>query len=496
MRRVLTGVALGCLLSGCAVGPNFHAPDPPDTSTYQRSPPPTATAAAPAFAGDAQSFIAGAPPERWWTAFGSEELNETVRAALAANLDLATAQLSLRQAQTQLAIARGAALPVIDASYQAQRTRSAQTLSPPLFDNRLLYTLHTAQVTVAYTPDVFGGIRRATESSKAQAEEASHQLTAARVTLVSNTVLAVLQCAALRKEIETTEASVAEAREILGFIERRRALGDAAEAEAAQQMALISQAEFALPGLRKSLEQQRTVLSLLLSRTPSADLPKEPDFDGLVLPAHLPVTLPAALVKSRPDILAASDRLHAASAAVGVAMAARLPTITLSAVGGGVSTQLSDILSDQARFWSLASGVAQPILHAGALAGQQRIAQADLEKARNQYRSTVLSAFGQVSDALTALQRDAEALKIAVDGRSAADRSLAILTTRARLGDAGLVDLLIAQESRQQVVLTLRQAQVQRFADTVALFQALGAGSGTVESTRQKTRKSGEQPSA
>jgi outer membrane protein TolC len=188
------------------------------------------------------------------------------------------------------------------------------------------------------------------------------------------------------------------------------------------------------------------------------------------------VSLPSAIVAQRPDIRAASANLHAASAELGVAIANRLPNITLAATAGGASTSLSDLFTHGNGFWSLAGDVAQPVFEGGALLHRQRAAKAALDQARAQYRGAVLSAFQNVADSLQALDADARSLSAAAAAERTAGQSLRIAKTQQSLGQSDLIVVLTAEQAYRQAVIAHLQARTARYLDTAALFESLGGG--------------------
>jgi len=182
------------------------------------------------------------------------------------------------------------------------------------------------------------------------------------------------------------------------------------------------------------------------------------------------------LVRHRPDVLAAEARLHAATAQVGVAIADMLPQISLTGNQGGAATQLGQLFATANTFWIGGATLTQTLFAGGALLHKERAARAELDRAGAQYRSAVLTAFQNVADALTALQLDAQALSANLRAKQAAQESLVTVRHNVELGSVGYLALLNAQQTYQQAVLNLSQAQANRYSDTVALFQALGGG--------------------
>ena len=292
--------------------------------------------------------------------------------------------------------------------------------------------------------------------------------------MAANTVVAAIEEAALRRKIAATEASIKASRNVLALLRVQFDAGAIGKADIAAQVAVLAQAEGSLPALVKARGHQQSALSILLGRDPGEPLPATIELDQLALPATLPVSLPSTLVRQRPDVRAAEASLHAASADVGAAIAARLPSITLSASAGGQAVRFGDMFRDGNPFWSLIGGITQPLFHGGALRNQQRAAEAALDGAKAQYRAAVLGAFGDVADALTALDADAAALAAAERADAAAAENLGYLDYQLRLGQVGSLALLNATATRVQTATALVDARAARFSDVAALYLALG----------------------
>ncbi len=469
----MTSAALVC---GCAVGPDFVRPSAPTVSNYLPGRSPDLTASADIEGGAAQRFLRGRDiPGEWWALFRSKPLKSLIAEALKNNYDLQAAQAALRVARANTEAQRGFFYPSIDGSFDASRQKvpadiNGQVPVPSIFN------VFTAQVSVSYTPDVFGANRRAVESLEGLEEAQRFQLEATYLTLTSNIVVAAVQEASLRGQIEATETIIKIATNLLDLLRRQQGLGQIAQADVVQQEAALAQIEQTLPPLQRQLEQQRHLLAALAGRFPSQE-PKEKFFlAGLHLPQAVPVTLPSKLVEQRPDIRAAEENLRSASALIGVAVANRLPNITLSANAGSTAFSLSDLFSPKTNFWTLASSVVQPIFHGGTLLQREIAARAAYDQAMAEYRSTVINAFQNVADVLTALRTDAVALQKAVIAERAALRSLDITRERLRLGDINYLQVLSAQQTYQQALINRVLAQANRYADTAALYQALGGG--------------------
>lgn len=470
--RFATCFAAAVLVAGCAVGPDYQRPALPAADAYLRGPLP-ATAGS---QGDSQRLLPGADAAgAWWQAFGSPPLDALVDRALAHNPTIEGAQAALRVAQENLAAQRAAFLPNVQLGYSASRQQNAVgTISPTLASGQPMYTLHTAQLTVGYAPDVFGLNRRTVESLAAQAQAQRLQLEAVRQALAANVVAAAVQEASLRAQIEAVEGIVADATRALALVRRQAELGDASGLDVAAQETALAQARASLPVLQKQREQNRDLLAVLTGEPPAQA--NDPPFalDGLQLPREVPVALPATLVERRPDVRAAEAQVHAASAQVGVAVASRFPQFSLSAQYGGSATAFSRMFTSGNTFWSLTGGVAQTVLDFGALKHRQRAAEAALQQAVAQYRGAVLVAFQNVADALYALEADARAAEAANAAAAAAQRTLELIRRQQQAGQVGGLAVLTAEQAWRQARIAAVQARATRYADTAALYLALG----------------------
>ena len=289
-------------------------------------------------------------------------------------------------------------------------------------------------------------------------------------------VAGAVQEAGLRGQIAAIKRIVEIQTRALELLRQQYGLGQIAEADVVAQEAALAQTQTTLPPLEKQLAQQRDLLARLAGGYPGDALAEQFELSLLDLPQDLPVTLPARLVEQRPDVRAAEEQLHAASADIGVAVANRLPNIALSADVGSAATAISRLFTPGTGFWGLAGNLTQPVFQGGTLLHRQRAAEEAFKQAAAQYRGTVLTAFQNVADTLHAIDRDADGLKAAVAAERAAARSLDIARTQLKLGDVSYLALLNAEQTYQQAVMTQVQTLANRYADTAALFQALGGG--------------------
>jgi NodT family efflux transporter outer membrane factor (OMF) lipoprotein len=469
---LLTGV------SACAVGPNFHRPAPPKAPDYGSAPSQGSTAAAPGTGGEAQHFIGGMDiPGQWWTLFRSPQLNALVEQSLKGNPNIDAAQAALRQARDLYKAQRTTLFPTVQGGFDATRSKYAtNTLTAPTVSTSSIYNLYTADLSLSYMPDVFGGTRRSIEAARAQMEVSRYQLVATYVTLSSNVVATAVQEASLRGQIAATERLLALQHELTVTVQRQQTIGTASNADLLLQQAAEAQTIATLPPLQKQLGQTRDALTALLGRLPSAEPSETFKLEDLTLPAELPVSLPSKLVEQRPDVRQAEENMHAASAEVGVALANMLPQFNITADTGSTALQIGQLFGPYTGFWDLGASLTQTLFDAGALIYRHRAAEDALDQAGAQYRAAVILAFQNVADTLRALQADADALKATAEAERAAKASYDLARRQYQNGSVSLVALLNAEQSYQQAEVALVQAQANRYADTAGLFQALGGG--------------------
>ena len=339
------------------------------------------------------------------------------------------------------------------------------------------YSLFLKSLTIAYSPDIWGGNLRAVQSLEAQTEQQRYQLEAAYLALTSNVASAAVQEATVRGQLAATREVIQEARNIVTILRKSYGIGAVAQADVLVQEAALAQMEQQLPPLEKSLAFQRDLLTALAGQYSTAQVPETFNLKALTLPAHLPVTLPSAFVRQRPDVRAAEAAMHSASAQIGVAIAARLPTITLSAGGGYQGYSMSQLFLPQTGFWTLAAGVSQPVFQGFSLLNKQRAAEAGLTQAEAQYRQTVIGAFQNVADALRALQADAKAVQAAVHAETVARKSFEIVKQQFLMAEGSAVNMLQVLNAEQTWLaasVTRMSAEGQRLGDVVGLFMALG----------------------
>jgi NodT family efflux transporter outer membrane factor (OMF) lipoprotein len=465
------------VLASCAVGPDFRVPAAPEITRYTVEPLATQTTSTDALDGARQHFIEGRDiPQEWWALFKSPSLNALIERALKNNPTLQSAIATLRASKEAVYAQQGKFFPVVDANFNPTRQQTAASLMPIPASGATIYDLYTAQVSVAYTFDVWGANRRAVESLKALADTQRFEVEAAYLTLVANVAVAAITEASLREQIDATDKLIAINSKMVETVRQQFEKGSITRGEYAVQEAALAQTKATLPPLRKALAQQRDLLAALVGAYTSEGPRETFKLADFTLPTDLPVSLPSVLIEQRPDVRAAEEQLHSASADIGVATANMLPNFTINGNAGYMNTALAGLLSPASAFWLIAGNAAQTVFDAGTLLHTLRGAQATYDAAAWTYRGTVVGAVQNVSDTLHALQNDADALRASRDFERAARISFDQARRQFDAGSANVLLLLTAQQTYLQAVIQLVQARAARLTDTAALFQALGGG--------------------
>jgi NodT family efflux transporter outer membrane factor (OMF) lipoprotein len=476
-------------LTACAVGPDFTVPEAPETDTYSEQPLPKKTEATKDMhGGAAQEFnIAAEIPVEWWELFHSPELNAMIEHGIENSPNMRAAEATLRQAQENLyALIGSTMLPKVTAGYSQQEfqvvpfaitsglTGGGTGFSSFLTEVPPPFYVYNATVNVSYTLDVFGGYRRSIEASAAQVDYQLFELAAVYLTLTSNIVTTAVKEASLRAQIKAVNDLITIQEKQLGINRAQYRLGGIASTAVLAQETQLAQTQALLPPLEKDLTAARNALAVLIGDYPGNNKLPKFDLKDLHLPTELPVSMPARLVRQRPDVQAAEATLHATTAQIGVATANLLPSFPLTGSLGTESGSFNSLFGPGTKMWNWQAQVLQTIFNGGALLAQRRAAIAGFEAAYAQYQQTVLTALQNVSDTLKALEMDAQALKATTLAEKSAKKTLAITQEQYKLGGAGYLDVIVAETKYLNAYTSRILAEAARFADTAALFQAMG----------------------
>jgi NodT family efflux transporter outer membrane factor (OMF) lipoprotein len=467
-RSVLAGFAAALLAGGCTLGPDFVRPEAPAGGYAHAAPAPGAT----------RSVAYGADvADGWYRLFRSAALDQLVRSALAGNPDLEGARHGLIAAQYELKAVAGSQLPQLDATGQIGRAHiNGSFFYGPV--NAINATGNRWELgpQLAYNLDPFGATRREVEAQRAATAVARDQVLNTYVTLVDQTVVTAFDYAATQAQIDVTQALVQDLESQFQLTQTLENAGKITHSDTLQAQTQLENLRATLPALEQQRDTYRNALAQLTGQTPDGFTMPPITLRDFTLPEKLPLSLPSSLVRQRPDILAAEDALHQASANVGVAEAARLPSLSITAEYAQQTTALSDFLTRPGAIWSAGLNATAPLFHGGTLAARQHEAEERYRQALASYRSAVIAAFVEVANALQALEHDGEGYAAHNVALSAALANRDLAREQYRAGKYTELQVLTAEQQYQNAALTEAQADVQRFTDTAALFRALGGG--------------------
>ena len=455
---IATAVALA-VFSGCAVGPNYQRPSVIAPDNYRFAPAP-----APLSLGELP----------WWDVFKDAALQELIRAALTNNYDLKQAVARVEQARN-VAVAAGASLfPQIAHGGDVGRGRNALINTPaPL--NGVTESSAQANLNAVWEIDLWGRIRRLSESARAQylaTEEARRGVT---LTLVSDVATAYFQILQYDQELAIQRAATNAYADSYRIFDERQKGGAASKLEPARAAAALANAAALIPQLELNIATTENQLNILLGRIPGPvarnSLANEPP-----LVPDIPSGLPSELMQRRPDVLAAEQSLIAANAGVGANLANFFPQIGLTTFIGKVSPELSAFTAGSANAWNVGATLTGPIFQGGRLRAQYRAAKAKFDEASAAYQQSVLTAFQEVSNALIARQKLGEIR--AYDGQAvvALTASAGLVMERYLNGRASYYEVLETQKELYPTQRAQVQTQVSELIATIQLYKALGGG--------------------
>lgn len=467
LASALAGVAL---LGGCSPGPDFIAPAaPPPGSGYA--------------AAGARADLGNGPAGRWWEGFGSRDLDVLIERALANNQTLAASDATLEQARQRIAAVAGRRLPQIDANARVEReeinlaafgfnpsTLGGAPLSNPTFN------LYTVGGGISYDLDLFHRNARALEQARAEGEAARQQASAAHLTIAGRVATQVLMIAVIRDHIAAMHALVDDSARNVELTRIRQRLGSGTLVDVLTAQAQLAEDQSQLPAIDQQLAEARDMLAILVGVSPAELGQTDFTLAQFNLPARVPVALPSALVHQRPDILTAEARLHAATAAVGVAAANLYPDITLGGTYAQAANGIASLLSNRFRGFDIFAGVTAPIFHGGTLKAEKRGAQANARAAAASYRETVLEAFQQVSDLLSAIDTDQRTLAATRESAAISAHSLDLSRRSFQIGNSGVLQVLTANQTHERAELALIDARGRQFLNVARLYVATAGG--------------------
>jgi multidrug efflux system outer membrane protein len=460
LRPLIAPLLAANLIAGCAVGPNYHKPDAQAPTAYRNLPEnPQAEAQAASYA-----------DLPWWQVFPDPVLQDLIRTALKQNYDLQTATQRINAARGQLAVTRSSLFPQVqgDANFAGGKEQFF-----PAKSNLLLLTADAA-----FQVDLFGGLRRATQASRAQmlATEAARQTVV--LTVVSDVASDYFALLQLDLELRIARDTVKTQEDSVKLTSLRLDHGVATKLDVLQAQQVLDTANAQIPDFERQIAQEEDAISTLLGNYPGG-VPRGRVLGEQALPPDVPPGLPSALLERRPDIRQAEQLLIAANAQIGVAKAQFFPQISLTGAGGGAfgrSSAFTSMMSSQSAVWAYGATVSQPIFTGGALRGNLHVAEAQHEQALIAYKQAIQFAFRDVSDALIGYQKFHEVrLRQEESVRDLAE-SVRISIMRYKYGTAAYLEVLDGQRALFTAELTLAQARGEEYQSLVQLYKSLGGG--------------------
>jgi NodT family efflux transporter outer membrane factor (OMF) lipoprotein len=468
-------LATAAMLAGCTVGPNFHRPVPSAVSGYAMPGDETNTDGVRAAVGQQ---VAG----DWWALFHSPQLDDLVRQAIAGSPTLAQARARLAEAHDEIAAQTGKLMIDANAGVERQELNlgalsggsftSFSIPGFPSFPTNPQFNLYSIGGAVAYNTDLFGGVRRQKESLKANEEAQRRELETAYLTLTGQVVEQALTIADADVQTRDLTEIVKSDQDNVDMARRAYRAGGESRADVAGLESELAQDQAAIPVQQQRRAAARHALAILLGKPPASW--SAPDFDEAsgTLPAVLPVSLPSELVRQRPDILEAEAQLHAATAQIGVQTANLYPNINLTASLTQTALSPQTLFSPISTGWVLSAGLTAPIFHSGELHARKRQAEDAARVALAQYEITVLNAFGQVADALSAIANDNVAYDAQQRAFNAANARVEMLRKGYAAGGVTALALLDGERDVHRVRLMLAQEGTGRYSDAARLLLA------------------------
>lgn len=468
MRSVLI-VSIVALLAGCAVGPDYHRPgvDLPDSAF--------------------ETTLLDKKQEQamasWWTRYNDPTLNRLIDQALTSNLDIAMQAQKVRQARAELGYQNAQFFPTIEGQAEGMRQAAGKNI-PASSGGGGDHTSHFSTFSVAgslsYELDLWGALRRADESARAQLLSSAYTKDSIRLQTVADVVANYMSLLALEQQIRVTQETIESRQKGLDLDQKRYQYGAIDKLTLLQTKSQLDNARAQLPPLQQNAAKLRTSLAILTGQTPreimqQAKLPED-SFDDMKLPENLPLVLPSSLLNRRPDIRAAEAALIAANANVGVAKAKFFPTINLSAMIGTEALHIGDLFGPGTALRQAGGSITGPILDFGRINAQYESAKAQKAQAEIAYRQTVRQAFKDVRNALDEVKYSQKTYKAVDEQVTSAAETLQLAKLRYNVGQTDYFDVLDAQRNLFASQLELANAIRDRFTAVADLYKALGGG--------------------
>jgi len=463
LRTVLLGLSV-CSVVGCSLGPHYKRPDIPAPTEWRTTP--------------TQEAQVSWPSTDWWRGFNSDVLNELMTQAQAANDDIVAAIARIREADAQARIAGAPLLPSLGLDADGTRQRAMQTrLSPAgrLVSQPATFNTFTAGLSASYEIDFWGKNRALHDAAKMAALASRYDRATIELTVMQSVASTYFQALELRDRLKVAHDNVASARDTLKGLQVEAQVGTVTALDVAQQETTVATLEAAIPPLSQQFGQTLDALAILVGKQPEAVDVTTGTLADLGVPQVTP-GMPSELLTRRPDVAQAEAQLMAANANIAAARAAFFPTISLTGDGGFASAALSRLFNPVSRVWSATAGITQPIFQGGALVGQYQLNKGQYDELLADYHKAVISAFGNVEDALVSVQQTAEQLQRQQEAVATARHAYELTQAQFHAGTINILVVLSTETALFTAEDTLVQVKYSHLNSLVALFSALGGG--------------------
>src|SRR5438128_5052912 len=455
VRTCMLALLLAAPLSACMVGPDYRRPEVDVPAAWRLG----ATEA-----GELSNIA-------WWDQFQDPVLSNLVRTALANNKDLEIATANVDQAAAHYGIARSAQFPQVNGGASVVREHSSANAAVPSGHS---FTDYGVNLSASFELDVWGRLRRATESARASLLASEQGKGTVVLTVVTTVAGAYIQLRALDRQLEIAQRTSQSLGEAARLQRVRFEEGAVPQSDYQQAESQYREAAARVPELERQIAQQENFISVLLGHNPGV-IQRGRDIDALLFPA-VPDGLPASLLERRPDIRQAEQNLIAANADIGVAKAAYFPDISLTALLGLESAQLADLLKGPSRTWSYGAGVLQPIFNAGRIRSQVAQAEALQRQALYTYQKSIISAFQDVENALIDRTKFGQIREEQAQNVEALRRFRDLAELRYREGVTIYLEVATAEQSLFNAQLAYVVTQSLLFQSYANLYKAMGGG--------------------
>jgi outer membrane protein, multidrug efflux system len=468
MRKIFAALLLPSLLAGCAVGPNYKRPDLPVPEKARGQVGPAEAAS-----------LADRP---WWEIFRDPTLQQLVDEALKNGYDVRFAAARVEEARAAAGIARADFYPQINYSAQFSRSKDSEYFTP----GAQPVNLHDVNLGMTWEIDLWGRIRRSSEAALANYLATEEARRGVLLSLVSDMATDYFQLRQLDLRLEIAQRTQTAFQETYDLFDRRLKAGMASALETASAEASLAVVAGVVPQLESQIVSLENTMALLLGKSPGT-IPRGAVLTDQFLPPEVPAGLPSELLRRRPDVREAEERLISANALVGVATANFFPTISLTGAFGALNTEVSNLFPE-GKTWSIAAGLTGPLFQGLRLKNQYDVRVAQWEQAKIDYERTVTNAFAEVSSALVAHQKIAQSEKEAERAVAAFREAVTLSNQRYVAGFASYLDVLQAEQNLFPAENALAVIRFQRLGNFVQLYKALGGGWNIEDPTWVRTK--------